>query len=84
MCYLQPESPAEFGAKVYEMMSLALAGKSEGAIEEPSTGDAEVIEASEVITENDPWKSQDMAIHQQIAVLTSKKGGGVRQSELVS
>jgi heat shock protein beta len=57
MCYLQPESPAEFGAKVYEMMSLALAGKSEGAIEEPSTGDAEVIEASEVITENDPWKS---------------------------
>jgi heat shock protein beta len=52
-----PESPAEFGAKVYEMMSLALAGKSESAIEEPSTGDAEVIEASEVITENDPWKS---------------------------
>jgi len=52
-----PESPAEFGAKVYEMMSLTLAGKSESAIEEPSTGDAEVIEASEVITENDPWKS---------------------------
>ncbi|CAK9268406.1 unnamed protein product [Sphagnum jensenii] len=52
-----PESPAEFGAKVYEMMSLALAGKSESTAGEPSTSQAEVVEASEVITENDPWKS---------------------------
>jgi heat shock protein beta len=52
-----PESPAEFGAKVYEMMSLALAGKSESTAGEPSTSHAEVVEASEVITENDPWKS---------------------------
>jgi heat shock protein beta len=54
---MQPESPAEFGAKVYEMISLALAGKSESTAGEPSTSHAEVVEASEVITENDPWKS---------------------------
>jgi heat shock protein beta len=68
-----PENPAEFGARVYEMMGLALAGKNNAQAkekvegqgqkqtEEPSSDasetPSEVVEASEVITENDPWQS---------------------------
>jgi heat shock protein beta len=70
---VQPENPAEFGARVYEMMGLALAGKNNAQAkekvegqgqkqtEEPSSDasetPSEVVEASEVITENDPWQS---------------------------
>jgi heat shock protein beta len=57
-----PENPAEFGARVYEMMGLALAGQNNAAAnktEETSSseGSSEVVEASEVLTENDPWQS---------------------------
>ncbi|XP_024391591.1 heat shock protein 90-5, chloroplastic [Physcomitrium patens] len=65
-----PENPAEFGARVYEMMGLALIGKneSEGKVESAeqklptdeatsSESPSEVVEASEVIAENDPWQS---------------------------
>lgn len=70
---MQPENPAEFGARVYEMMGLALAGQNNAQAEEkvewegkkqteeasssPSETPSEVVEASEVITENDPWQS---------------------------
>lgn len=65
-----PENPAEFGSRVYEMMALALAQQVEeraayaamgpaqsippesGAVE----SEVEVVEASEVRDENDPWK----------------------------
>jgi heat shock protein beta len=66
---LQPENPAEFGGRVYEMMAMALAGNRDSvisnkddsavdAVEEDSSGEseAEVVEASEVRTECDPWK----------------------------
>nr|AIZ68156.1 heat shock protein 83-like protein [Albuca bracteata] len=69
-----PDSPAELGNKIYEMMAIALGGRwgrSESDDEsakasedsEPSsevaaseTAEAEVVEPSEVRTENDPWK----------------------------
>ncbi|KAG6545602.1 hypothetical protein Mapa_012956 [Marchantia paleacea] len=62
-----PENPAEFGGRVYEIMAMALSGKDQSGLEsEESTEDAlseasgnddvEVVEASEVRTENDPWK----------------------------
>ncbi|KAH7684075.1 Heat shock protein Hsp90 family protein [Dioscorea alata] len=66
-----PDSPAELGNKIYEMMAIALGGRwgrsesdegeepiseasSEAAFSEPT--DTEVVEPSEVRTENDPWK----------------------------
>ncbi|EPS64640.1 hypothetical protein M569_10141, partial [Genlisea aurea] len=54
-----PESPAELGNKIYEMMSLAIGGRW-GRLEEEedsTAGDAEsvVVEPSEVRTESDPW-----------------------------
>ncbi|XP_042417887.1 heat shock protein 90-5, chloroplastic-like [Zingiber officinale] len=67
-----PDSPAEVGNKIYEMMALALGGRwgrtdSLGAAEEADaeatssegsfeTAEAEVVEPSEVRTEDDPWK----------------------------
>lgn len=66
----QPDSPSEFGNKIYEMMAMALGGRwgrSEEADEAEATGNAEtdensadgeetqVIEPSEVRTESDPW-----------------------------
>ncbi|KAM7270751.1 hypothetical protein ACFE04_029965 [Oxalis oulophora] len=63
-----PDSPADLGAKIYEMMSIALGGKwgrSEGDDEAStaeveadvsSSSEAQVIEPSEVRTENDPWQ----------------------------
>ena len=69
---MQPENPAEFGARVYEMMGLALAGKNKAQAKEKvaeqgekqtkaasstASETPEVVEASEVITENDPWQS---------------------------
>ncbi|GJN15887.1 hypothetical protein PR202_gb02832 [Eleusine coracana subsp. coracana] len=63
-----PESPAELGGKIYEMMAIALGGRwgrSDTEEAESSTsaeGDSsegtvtEVIEPSEVRPENDPWK----------------------------
>lgn len=69
---VQPENPAEFGGRVYEMMGMALAGRrsareeqsgsaapevtTEESSPEESEPQSEVVEASEVITENDPWK----------------------------
>lgn len=65
-----PDSPADLGNKIYEMMTMALGGRwdrldegtdvsednssESGATEE--TSDAQVVEPSEVITENDPWQ----------------------------
>ncbi|KAL0396880.1 UNVERIFIED_CONTAM: Heat shock protein 90-5, chloroplastic [Sesamum calycinum] len=66
-----PDSPAELGNKIYEMMAMALGGRwgrpeddeTEAATENASEVDAnsadgsetQVIEPSEVRTENDPW-----------------------------
>ncbi|KAL9225733.1 hypothetical protein vseg_001623 [Gypsophila vaccaria] len=65
-----PESPADLGNKIYEMMTMALGGRwgrseeetdsseenspNSDATVEPS--EVEVVEASEVRTENDPWQ----------------------------
>lgn len=69
----QPESPAELGGKIYEMMAIALGGRwgrSDMEEAEASTGEAsaeadssevtvaEVIEPSEVRPESDPWRDQ--------------------------
>uniref|UniRef100_A0A0E0M2E4 Histidine kinase/HSP90-like ATPase domain-containing protein n=1 Tax=Oryza punctata TaxID=4537 RepID=A0A0E0M2E4_ORYPU len=65
-----PDSPAELGGKIYEMMTIALGGRwgrpeeseatttSESNVEvESSEGPAtEVVEPSEVRPESDPWK----------------------------
>lgn len=68
----QPDSPAELGNKIYEMMAIALGGRwgrldAEGPMDDDSTTvsnagsiesmDAEVVEPSEVRTEKDPWSS---------------------------
>lgn len=67
-CNVQPESPAELGGKIYEMMAIALGGRwgrsdtveaeasasAEGDSSEGTT--TEVIEPSEVRPESDPWK----------------------------
>lgn len=68
---VQPNSPAELGGKIYEMMTIALGGRwgrsdseeaeaatSETIVEaDSSEGVAtEVVEPSEVRTESDPWK----------------------------
>ncbi|KAL3510983.1 hypothetical protein ACH5RR_030384 [Cinchona calisaya] len=65
-----PDSPAELGNKIYEMMAMAVGGRWGRAEEgEPESGEetteseassaeaseAQVIEPSEVRTENDPW-----------------------------
>ncbi|KAI3867353.1 hypothetical protein MKX03_036480, partial [Papaver bracteatum] len=62
-----PDSPADLGNKIYEMMAIALGGRwgrSESNASEPSDAaeesgqalETEVIEPSEVRTENDPWR----------------------------
>ncbi|OMO93656.1 Heat shock protein Hsp90 [Corchorus capsularis] len=67
-----PDSPAELGNKIYEMMAMALGGRwgrsDEDEVETSQGGDAEtdtssgevtatqVIEPSEVRTESDPWQ----------------------------
>ena len=65
---MQPDSPAELGNKIYEMMAMALGGRwgrledeeaeAKAAESDPSTGEAsetQVIEPSEVRAESDPW-----------------------------
>ncbi|KAF8389878.1 hypothetical protein HHK36_024396 [Tetracentron sinense] len=67
-----PDSPAELGNKIYEMMAIALGGRwgrpeleeaeaeGDGAMESDSdpieTSETEVIDPSEVRAESDPWK----------------------------
>lgn len=59
-----PDSPSELGNKIYEMMEIALGGRwgraeedgSEAEAGEEGVAEAEVVEPSEVRTENDPWK----------------------------
>ncbi|XP_062194431.1 heat shock protein 90-5, chloroplastic-like isoform X2 [Phragmites australis] len=66
-----PDSPAELGGKIYEMMTIALGGRwgrpdteeaeataGEESVEAGSSEGAatEVVEPSEVRTESDPWK----------------------------
>ena len=66
-----PDSPAELGGKIYEMMAIALGGRwgrsedeeaevtpADESIETGSTEgiEAEVVEPFEVRTESDPWK----------------------------
>ncbi|XP_042490883.1 heat shock protein 90-5, chloroplastic-like [Macadamia integrifolia] len=62
-----PDSPADLGNKIYEMMAIALGGRwgrsdseearteesDEGSVE---TSEAEVVEPSEVRAESDPWQ----------------------------
>lgn len=67
MCLFdQPDSPAELGNKIYEMMAMAVGGRW-GRVEEEeesskvNEGDdkneeTEVIEPSEVRAESDPWQ----------------------------
>ncbi|KAK9755143.1 hypothetical protein RND81_01G005300 [Saponaria officinalis] len=66
-----PDSPADLGNKIYEMMTMALGGRWGRAEEEAvssednstnsdasvEASDVEVVEASEVRTENDPWQN---------------------------
>ncbi|WOH15400.1 hypothetical protein DCAR_0934938 [Daucus carota subsp. sativus] len=68
-----PDSPAELGNKIYEMMAIALGGRwgrledeAEAVSEDTSTGsdgssvdtaETEVVEPSEVRAEADPWSS---------------------------
>ncbi|KAE8690907.1 DNA-directed RNA polymerase 1B [Hibiscus syriacus] len=67
-----PDSPAEFGNKIYEMMAMALGGRwgrseddefeaSGASAVETNTGtdeslESQVIEPSEIRTESDPWE----------------------------
>lgn len=64
---MQPDSPAELGNKIYEMMAMALGGRwgrlednvdAEDAAESDSAEapEVQVIEPSEVRAENDPWQ----------------------------
>lgn len=64
-----PDSPAELGGKIYEMMAVALGGRWGRVEESESTESApelesevtetetEVVEPSEVRTEDDPWST---------------------------
>lgn len=64
----QPDSPAELGNKIYEMMAIALGGRW-GRLEDTETeapaddssssevSETEVVEPSEVRTEADPWST---------------------------
>ncbi|CAI9785320.1 unnamed protein product [Fraxinus pennsylvanica] len=69
---LMPDSPAELGNKIYEMMAMALGGRwgrledneaesTENATESDASSsdgsESQVVEASEVRTENDPWSA---------------------------
>ena len=69
---MQPDSPAELGNKIYEMMAMALGGRwgrseedeveasEDNAVETDLSVDegsqTQVIEPSEVRTESDPWQ----------------------------
>jgi len=65
---IQPDSPAELGGKIYEMMTMALGGRwgrletEEAEVTTILDADSsegattEVVEPSEVRTESDPWK----------------------------
>ena len=69
---MQPDSPAELGNKIYEMMAMALGGRwgrseedevetMEASAAETDTSadevsETQVIEPSEVRTESDPWE----------------------------
>lgn len=65
----QPDSPAELGNKIYEMMAMALGGRwgrledntdtEDAPAAESESGEApevQVIEPSEVRAEDDPWQ----------------------------
>lgn len=49
---MQPDSPAQLGGKIYEMMGMALSGKwaatPPGGFQQPETLEAEVVEPAEV------------------------------------
>ena len=64
----QPDSPAELGNKIYEMMAIALGGRwdrledteTEAPADDSSSSEVsetEVVEPSEVRTEADPWST---------------------------
>ena len=67
-CVIQPDSPAELGGKIYEMMTMALGGRwgrletEEAEVTTSIDADSsegattEVVEPSEVRTESDLWK----------------------------
>lgn len=66
MFVVQPDSPAELGNKIYEMMAMAVGGRW-GRVEEEEesstvnegddkSGETEVVEPSEVRAESDPWQ----------------------------
>lgn len=65
-----PDSPADLGNKIYEMMTMALGGRwgrleeapdscednSSESVATEGASEPEVVEPSEVIAENDPWQ----------------------------
>lgn len=67
---MQPDSPADLGNKIYEMMTMALGGRwgrleeapdssednSSESVATEGASEPEVVEPSEVIAENDPWQ----------------------------
>ena len=64
-CAAQPDNPAEFGSRVYEIMALSLGSAPPAAAPSPSpspsassgsASEAEVVEPSEVKLEGDVWK----------------------------
>ena len=68
LVWMQPDSPAELGSKIYEMIAMAVGGRwgrlednaiAEDAAEADSTEapEVQVIEPSEVRTEDDPWQN---------------------------
>lgn len=68
---MQPDSPAELGNKIYEMMEMALGGRwgrseeeeadtpedvaEESAAAVVEASETQVVEPSEVRAESDPW-----------------------------
>lgn len=69
---VQPDSPADLGNKIYEMMAMALGGRwgrsdedeaesvdgngTESEISAGEASEAQVVEPSEVRNESDPWQ----------------------------
>lgn len=69
---IQPDSPAELGNKIYEMMAMALGGRwgrseedeaeasevsaAETDMNSSEDSETQVIEPSEVRAERDPWQ----------------------------
>ncbi|KAG6579141.1 Heat shock protein 90-5, chloroplastic, partial [Cucurbita argyrosperma subsp. sororia] len=74
-----PDSPAELGSKIYEMIAMAVGGRwgrleenatTEDAAEADSTEapEVQVIEPSEVRTEDDPWQNYFLCLSLNMSI----------------